>query len=152
MRARNLLLLILCAAAPSGRVVSLTAQPGSTLEHQAQRLMASDIKAARHAHERPLVLVGSAKVAEGAGDTALFIQVQSAVLCGSAGCSTSVFLPSGQSWRRVLDSVSGPIEVGTAMHAGMHDLIVDGRDRWVWDGHTYRDTLSVRPPKPAMRH
>ena len=142
MRACSPFLLILCAAAlPSGREVALTQQPGSGLEHQAAKLMASDIHAARKAHETPLLLVGSAPIGE--GKTALFVQVQSAVLCGSAGCSTSVFLPSAHGWKRVLDSVSGPIEVGTAMHDGMHDLIVDARDRWVWAGQAYRDTLPV---------
>jgi hypothetical protein len=126
-------------------VVTLTPQPGTTLERTAGKLMASDVRAARHAHEKPLILVGSAKLGGSAHSAALFVQVQAASLCGSAGCATSVFLPAGQGWRRVLDSVSGPIEVGTALHEGMHDLIVDGRDRWVWAGHAYRDTL----PMPA---
>ena len=147
MKAHKLFpLLLLCAAAlPSGREVALTQKPGSTLEQQATRLMASDIRAARRAHEKPLILVGSAPIGE--GRTGLFVQVQSAVLCGSAGCSTSVFIPAGHGWKRVLDSVSGPIEVGTAIHDGMHDLIVDARDRWVWTGGTYKDTLPVPKPK-----
>jgi len=147
MRAHRLFLLILCAAAlPAGSRVALTQQPGSALERQAAKLMESDIRAARKAHETPLLLVGSAPI--GAGKTGLFVQVQSAVLCGSAGCSTSVFLPNGHGWKRVLDSVSGPIEVGTAMHGGMHDLIVDARDRWVWAGQAYRYTLPVPQSVP----
>ena len=50
------------------------------------------------------------RFAEMAGkEAALFVQLQSASLCGSAGCSTSVYLHRGGDWLKVLDSVSGPI-------------------------------------------
>ncbi len=35
---------------------------------------------------------------------------------------------------RVLDSVSGPVKVSPTIHGGMHDLLVHGTDRWVWNG------------------
>ncbi len=134
------------AASPAGKVVALTTQPGSTLERDASRLMAEDINSARQAKEEPVMLVGSAHLAVAGGPAALFVQVQSASLCGSAGCSTSVFVKRGHGWKRVLDSVSGPIKEAPRTHHGMHDLLVHGNDRWIWDGETYVDTL----PAPAV--
>ncbi len=134
------------ARPPAGRVVALTTQPGSTLERDASRLMAEDINSARQAKEEPVMLVGSAHLAVGGGPAALFVQVQSASLCGSAGCSTSVFVKHGHGWKRVLDSVSGPIKEAPGTHHGMHDLLVHGTDRWVWNGDVYTDTL----PAPGI--
>ena len=141
----------LCAAAGHGKpqagsVVSLTTQPGSRLEHDAAALVADDIAAAHKAHEVPVMLVGSAHLSTHGGRAALFVQVQSASLCGSAGCSTSVFTEHGKTWTRVLDSISGPVKVSPTTHGGMHDLLVHGTDRWVWNGHAYGDTL----PAPGM--
>jgi hypothetical protein len=127
-------------------VVALTTQPGSTLEHDAAALVADDLAAAKQAGERPVMLVGSARLSAGRPRAALFVQVQSASLCGSAGCSTSVFVKQGRGWKRVLDSVSGPIKLSPSVHHGMHDLLVHGTDRWVWDGSTYTDTL----PAPRL--
>lgn len=140
------LLIPLAATAPlqaktAGKVVALTTQPGSRLEHDAARLVADDLASARKAKEVPVMLVGSARLAEGPASAALFVQVQSASLCGSAGCSTSVFLKRGKGWTRVLDSVSGPIKVAPGVHQGMHDLLVHGTDRWIWNGTGYADTL-----------
>jgi hypothetical protein len=126
-------------ARTAGKVVALTTQPGSRLEHDASALVADDLASARKAHEVPVMLVGSAHL--GAGPAALFVQVQSASLCGSAGCSTSVFMKHGHGWTRVLDSVSGPVKIAPAVHRGMHDLLVHGTDRWVWNGAAYSDTL-----------
>jgi hypothetical protein len=92
------------------------------------------------------MLVGSARLSGTGKQAALFVQVQSASLCGSAGCSTSVFVKRDQAWQRVLDSVSGPIKVSPSLHHGMHDLLVHGSDRWIWSGKTYTDTL----PAPAV--
>ena len=131
---------------PAGNVVALTTQPGSTLERDAASLMADDLSAAKKAGERPVMLVGSSRLATAGAQAALFVQVQSASLCGSAGCSTSVFLKHGAHWSRVLDSVSGPIKVSPSVHQGMHDLLVHGTDRWVWTGKTYSDTL----PAPQL--
>ena len=142
----------LCAGAahaikvPPGSVVALTTQPGSRLEHDAAALVADDIAAAHKAHEVPVMLVGSAHLATHGERAALFVQVQSASLCGSAGCSTSVFTEQGHRWTRVLDSVSGPVKVSPTTHGGMHDLLVHGTDRWVWNGKAYSDTL----PAPGM--
>jgi hypothetical protein len=144
------------AAAPAapahhvaGAVVALTTQPGSTLERDATTLVADDLGAAKKAHEVPVMLVGSARLAGPKTAAALFVQVQSASLCGSAGCSTSVFVKHGHEWKRVLDSVSGPIKVSPSSHQGMHDLLVHGTDRWVWTGESYTDTLPA--PKVELK-
>jgi hypothetical protein len=129
----------LAHAKTAGNVVALTTQPGSRLEHDASALVADDLASARKAHEVPVMLVGSAHL--GPGPAALFVQVQSASLCGSAGCSTSVFVKHGHGWTRVLDSVSGPVKLAPATHRGMHDLLVHGTDRWIWNGTAYTDTL-----------
>jgi hypothetical protein len=134
-------------ARPTGKVVALTIHPGSRLEHDAAALVAEDLGSAAKAHERPVMLVGSAHL--GAGPAALFVQVQSASLCGSAGCSTAVFVKHGHGWTRVLDSVSGPIKVAPGSHQGMHDLLVHGTDRWIWTGAAYADTLPA--PKIDLR-
>ncbi len=41
----------------------------------------------------------------------------------------------------MLDAVSGTIAVQPTLHQGMHDLLVSGSDRWVWNGRVYADTL-----------
>ncbi len=125
--------------------VILAQQPGTVLDRQARRLNAEDLAGAAKHGERPVVLIGSTPLSARHGETALFVQVQSASLCGSAGCSTSVYLRRGADWDKVLDSVSGPIKVLAGTHGGMHDLVVGDRDRWVWAGDGYRDTLPAEP-------
>ncbi len=133
------------APVPSGTVV-LSARPGSAEDQTARSLTAPDVTASDRKSEPPLVLVGSARLAGRRAAAALFVQLQSADLCGSAGCSTSVYVNAPGGWRRVLDSVSGPIRVAPEQHGGMADLLVDGDDRWVWDGQAYADTV----PAPAL--
>ena len=144
------------AARETGAPVTLSRQPGTAQDRAARSLNAQDMQdAARHG-EQPLVLVGSARLAVGAaggsrgGDPALFVQLQSARLCGSAGCSTSVYLRHDRSWRKVLDSVSGPIRVMREAHGGMADLMVSRNDRWIWDGNVYQDSLAA-PPLANLR-
>ena len=127
------------------RPVVLTQQPDTALDQVARRLNAEDLAGAAKRGEQPVVLIGSAPLSARHGETALFVQVQSASLCGSAGCSTSVYLKRGSGWDKVLDSVSGPIKVLASLHHGMHDLVVGDRDRWVWSGDGYRDTLPAEP-------
>ncbi len=132
-------------AAPAASPVILTQQPGTALDQAARQLNAEDLAGAAKRNEQPVVLIGSAPLSARHGETALFVQVQSASLCGSAGCSTSVYLRRGPDWDKVLDSVSGPIKVLAAAHGGMRDLVVGDRDRWVWAGDGYRDTLPAEP-------
>ena len=134
----------------SGAAVLLTRQPGTSQDRAARTLNAEDLQGAARHGEEPLVLVGSAHLAASGGDPALFVQLQSASLCGSAGCSTSVYLRHDRSWRKVLDSVSGPIRVMKQIHDGVHDLVVGKNDRWIWDGHVYQDSLSA-PPLTGLR-
>ncbi len=135
----------------TGAPVTLSRQPGTAQDRAARTLNAQDMRGAARHGEEPLVLVGSARLAaDRAGDPALFVQLQSASLCGSAGCSTSVYLRHDRAWRKVLDSVSGPIRVMKEVHDGMHDLMVGKNDRWVWDGHVYQDSLSA-PPLDNLR-
>ncbi len=124
--------------------VALAAAPGTPLDDAARQLAAHDIADSVAHGQQALVLVGSAPLATRRhAPAALFVQLQSAPLCGSAGCETSVFLPAGGDWRRVLDSVSGPITVLPTSHGHMHDLRVGANDRWVWAGHAYRDTIAA---------
>jgi hypothetical protein len=144
-------LILIVAAAPSDAVVTLTTQPGSALETIAAQLSADDLKQSRAAGDAPVLLVGSARLAAArSGSAALFVQVQSAAFCGSAGCSTSVYLKQGSGWTKVLDSISGPIKVSARMHGGMHDLLVHSHDRFVWNGKSYADTLPV--PVMGAKH
>ena len=145
------LALLLTAAAPADTTVALTTQPGSALETTAMQLVASDLKQSRREGDPPVMLVGSAHLSTSArAPAALFVQVQSASFCGSAGCSTSVYVKRGASWTKVMDSISGPIKLSHGSHHGMHDLLVHGHDRWVWNGTTYADTLPT--PDVDLRH
>lgn len=133
------------SASSKGNPVILTQQPGTELDREARKLAAEDIATSRRHKEEPLVLIGSAPLSTQKGDVALFIELQSAALCGSAGCSTDVYLHKGQEWIKILDSVSGQIAVLPTSHRGMYDLMVDGSDRWLWDGNTYQDTINAAP-------
>lgn len=136
------------ARAESGPVI-LAQHPGTELDRQARRLVAQDLHDAANQHEQPVLLTGSGQLSDNPRRMALFVQLQSASLCGSAGCSTSVYLPDGRKWTLVLDSVSGPITITPQVHGGMHDLLVDDTDRWIWNGTTYIDTQAAAGPSPA---
>jgi len=138
------------AAAPVGAVVTLTTQPGSALETTASQLVAADLSQSSKAGDPPVLLVGSAELSIHHLPQALFVQVQSASFCGSAGCSTSVYVKRGGAWHKVLDSISGPIKVSPHIHGGMHDLLVHGGDRFVWTGSAYADTLPT--PVVDLKH
>jgi hypothetical protein len=129
---------------PGTGPVTLTAQPGTPLEDAARQLEAHDIAQSVAGGQQPLILVGSARLSTAHGaPAALFVQLQSAALCGSAGCDTSVYLNDRGQWVRVLDSVSGPITVLPSWHGRMHDLVVGTNDRWVWAGQAYHDTVAA---------
>ena len=143
------LLLAAAAPAPVGPV-RLAPMPGSALEVTARKVAAADVE---DGGAGALMLLGSQHLGSAGTGPALFVQVQSARACGSAGCSTSVYLPTKTGWTKVLDAVSGPMVVEAAEHGGMHDLLVDGNDRWAWNGHAYADTLpapqvDLRPRRP----
>lgn len=126
-------------AAPREKVV-LTAQPHSELDATARTLVAEDLAGSARNNDAPLVLVGQAHLGGPKEHPALFVQLQSERMCGSAGCSTSVYRLKDKKWTLVLDSVGGVIQVDSARHGGMRDLIVTGNDRWIWNGRAYVDT------------
>ena len=143
--------LALCAAAPTDATIALTTQPGSALETTAMKLVRGDLKQSRSEGDPPVMLVGSARLSPPPGaPAALVVQVESASFCGSAGCSTSVYVQHEDSWTKVMDSISGPIKMSPRVHRGMHDLLVHEHDRWVWNGHVYADTLPT--PDIDLRH
>ncbi|NHO17491.1 hypothetical protein [Acetobacter oeni] len=133
------------ASAASARPVILSQQPGTELDKQARVLNADDIATSLRHHEEPVVLIGSAPLSTKKGEIALFVQLQSAALCGSAGCSTDVYLHTGDDWIKILDSVSGAISILPTSHQGMYDIVVDGTDHWIWHGDSYQDTINAAP-------
>jgi hypothetical protein len=157
---------LLIAAAPKSKPVELRSEPGTARDRLARQLAASDIRDSLRHGDRPLVLVGSARLSskdrgskdqggkdQGGKDQApaLFVQLQAPRLCGSAGCSTTVYIPTRNGWKKVLDDVTGKILVDAAQHGGMHDLIVHGHERYVWNGQTYRGTLPVKRLPPSVK-
>jgi hypothetical protein len=130
--------------------VELTTQPGSALEATARKLVGGDLAQSSATGDPTVLLVGSANLSVQPGPAALFVQVQSAAFCGSAGCSTDVYVRRGQRWTKVMDSISGPIRISPRSHHGMHDLLVHAKDRWVWNGAKYVDTLPT--PVVDLRH
>lgn len=139
----RMILLLLSFAAPAlaaGPVV-LAPAPGTPADTAARAALAQDLAEARRAGEKPLVLIGQAQLGRPTDRAALFVQLQSARECGSAGCSTSVLAWSPQGWRRVLDGVIGTVSVGKTRHNGWADLVA-GRETYVWTGQLYRN---VRP-------
>ncbi len=137
--------LLLAAAAPAiptGKV-ALTARPGTPLDRTARQVAAADVS---DGGPKALLLLGSQPLGTAGIGPALFVEVQSERACGSAGCSVSVYLPGKAGWAKVLDAVSGGVVVDPAQHRGMHDLLVNESDRWVWNGQTYVDTV----PTPVV--
>jgi hypothetical protein len=144
------LLLAAASPAPAGPV-RLQPMPGTPLEATAKQVATADIE---DGGAGALLLLGSEPLGSAGTGPALFVQVQSPRACGSAGCSTSVYLPTRTGWVKVLDAVSGDVVVEPAQHRGMHDLLVGKNDRWVWNGRAYADTLpapnvDLRPRKPV---
>jgi hypothetical protein len=137
---------LLLGAAPvrqTGTPVPLQSQPGTPLDAAARSLVAEDLAAAEARGDKPLLLTGSARL--GGDRPALFVQLQSARDCGSAGCSTAVYAWVHGAYSRVLDGTTGRLTVATTRTRGMADLLTD-RERYVWTGTAYRSTQ----PAPAV--
>lgn len=150
-----LAMLLLAAAAPKVPLgpVTLTAHPSRELEATARRIATSDLA---DGGAGALVLIGSQWLGTAGTGPALFVQVQSQRACGSAGCSTSIYLPTHGTWTKVMDAVGGTVVVQAEQHGGMHDLLVGKADRWVWNGHVYADTqpapqVDLRPRHPPAK-
>ena len=127
------------SASRYGVPVVLAPHPGSGTDRLARQLMAQDIESARKYGENPLVLTGMARLGNGKDDELLFVQLQSASECGSAGCTTVTFRRSAGGWHRILDTVSGPMQIAEARHRGMPDLIGQDGIHMIWDGSKYRE-------------
>ncbi len=128
--------------------------PRTPLEATARQVAAADVS---DGGAGALLLLGSQHLGSAGIGPALFVQVQSPRACGSAGCSTSIYLPTKSGWSKVLDAVSGDVVVDAAQHGGMHDLLVGRSDRWAWNGHAYADTIpapqvDLRPRQPRPPH
>ncbi len=123
--------------------VALRPQPGTPLDATVRELVQDDLAQAAQKGDAPLVLIGETKLGSAKEGPALFVQLQSARECGSAGCNTRVYLQRDSKWVPVLDSVGGTIKVDNARHGGMHDLLVGGDGRWVWNGKKYVDTTTA---------
>jgi hypothetical protein len=120
-----------------GAPVVLAEKPGSEADRLARQLMANEIDRDRADGENPQVLVGMARLND--ADELLFVQLQSPGECGSAGCSTVSFKYVDGRWIRIMDTVSGIVQIANSRHRGMPDLIVQDGNRMVWDGSKYRD-------------
>jgi hypothetical protein len=117
-----------------GAPVELAAKLGSQADKLARQLMAREISRAHAEGADPLILVGMGRLND--VDELLFVQLQSPRECGSAGCSTVSFRYKGSRWIRIMDTVSGTVQIAQSRHRGMPDLIVNG-NRLVWDGTKY---------------
>jgi hypothetical protein len=104
-----------------GAPVELAASPGSEADRLARQLMARELERDRQHGENPLVLVGMGRFNE--TDEMLFVQLQSAGDCGSAGCNTIAFQFTRGRWVRVVDTV-GSGRIGASSHHGRPDVIV----------------------------
>ena len=119
-----------------GAPVELTARPGSEADRLARQLIARELERARAHGEDPLVLVGMGRLND--ADELLFVQLQSPGECGSAGCNTVSFRYTGDPWIRIMDTVGGTaVRIAASHHRGMPDLIVEERNRLIWDGTKY---------------
>ncbi len=152
-----LALLLLTAAAPEagGAAVVMAAQPGTSLDRTARGLVAQDLAEAARAGDRPLVLIGTARLGAASDRPALFVQLQSSRQCGSRGCSTAAYAWTRGRWAKVLDDASGRIVVASTRHGGMADLIAN-REHYVWTGTAYANSrpapvvdLRPRSPRPG---
>jgi len=118
-----------------GAPVDLAPRPGSEADRLARQLMAHEINEARAHGEKPLVLVGMARLND--EDELLFVQLQSTGECGSGGCSIVSFKYTGSQWVRVVDTIGGTVHIARTGHRGMPDLIVKDASRLIWNGTRY---------------
>ncbi len=143
------------APEPGGTPVVMAAQPGTPLDRAARGLIAQDLAEAAHSGDRPLVLIGSARLGNATDRPALFVQLQSRRQCGSRGCSTAAYIWTKSRWTKVLDDASGRIVIAPTRHGGMADLVANS-ERYVWTGAAYANTrpapaVDLRPRSPHPR-
>lgn len=141
---KSYLISLLLAAGPAWAAgpVTMAPAPGTPADAAARTALAQDLAEAGRKGDKPLVLVGQAVLGKPQDRPALFVQLQSARECGSAGCSTSVLLWSGAAYRTVLDGAAGNVVVQAGRHRGMADLVADTQ-RYVWNGQEYVNSRPV---------
>lgn len=123
----------------SGKVL-LVPQPRNPLTAIAFHLNKTDIDFALQHGEKPLILIGTATLSTiQKTQKTLFVQLQSASLCGSSGCTTTAYLKKNNRWVKILDSVSGDITILKNTHKRMHDLQINNAEIWIWNGKTYTE-------------
>jgi len=143
------------AAQPTGTPIVLAARPGTQLDASARALVAQDLVEASHAREKPLVLTGSAMLGVASDRPVVFVQLQSARQCGSAGCSTTAFLWQKGTWKRILDGVDGKLTVLPTKTRGMADIASE-KVKYIWTGTEYHDPkgappIDLRPHPPSAQ-
>lgn len=128
--------------------VAMAPAPGTPADAVARAALAQDLAEAARSREKPLLLLGLAQLGRPNDRAALFVQLQSARECGSAGCGTSVLVWSPQGWRRVLDGAIGRVSVGSTRHNGYADLSA-GTEQYRWTGQSYQNARPVPNPRVA---
>lgn len=126
--------------ASTGKAVLLKEDPGSSLDKIARSLNSDLLKDDDLHHDNSVILVGEKNLSPSTKNKALFVQIQSARLCGAAGCTTSIYLNKEHHWVTILDSINGTISLLPSKHHGFYDLLINNEDRWIWDGKEYNDT------------
>jgi hypothetical protein len=129
----------------AGEPVTLAPRPGTPLDAAARQLVGHDVAESSRAGNPPLILTGSASLGVASDRPALFVQLQSARDCGSAGCETTVYVWRQGAWQKVLDGFGGPVTAGPHRTRGMADLVTD-KVRYAWNGSAYKDTRPEPPP------
>ncbi|WP_158932288.1 hypothetical protein [Acidisphaera sp. S103] len=132
------------AQAAPGALLVPTGQPGTQADQVVRQLMARELAESSRSGETPIVLLASARLGAARDGDVLFVQLQSARECGSAGCSTVSFRFTHGTWAKIMDTVGGPIRVTAMCHRGMSDLVVQPTSRPVWDRQQYAD-ISILP-------
>ncbi|QDH13769.1 hypothetical protein E3E12_05730 [Formicincola oecophyllae] len=139
-------------AAVAGSIpVQLSSQPGSALDADARTLNADDIADANAHHDHVTVQLAELNLGQHSPRKALFVQLQSMWLCGSAGCTTSVWLNTPEGWAPALDAVDGSIALLPTYHNGMQDLLVNDDQRLAWNGKAYKSQGAVAPNRQRPR-
>ncbi|CAK7192873.1 hypothetical protein COMNV_01082 [Commensalibacter sp. Nvir] len=131
--------------------IVFTTQPNHPLYQVALELSKHDLDFAEQHNDIPLILIGTANLtANNNIRQVLFIQLQSSSLCGSGGCTTTAYYKNNNKWIKILDSVTGNIEIQKKAHKTMHDLLV-GNSIWIWNGKSYQE-LQKEPKLKELKH
>lgn len=118
--------------AANGRVRFVEAPAGGVAEKLADALL-KGYRLAKPAGAR--VLAAAQGDGRREGDL-MFVQVESGVTCGRAGCLMGAFRAAGGQWQSVWQAWANEVRV-VAGGPRVPDLLVDGQTRWRFDGTRY---------------